>query len=74
MIGELYTQASAKVRRVLWTCSTAWALDAMDGLVYQYLIPSLTVALGMTLAQAGSIASANYFASAMGGWLGGWQR
>ena len=44
----------------------------MDGLVYQYLIPVLMVAFGMTLAQAGSIATANYFASAVGGWLGGW--
>jgi MFS family permease len=44
----------------------------MDGLVYQYMIPVLVVALGMTLEQAGTIASANYFATAIGGWLGGW--
>jgi MFS family permease len=60
------------VKRVFWTCSTAWGLDAMDGLVYQYMIPVLVVALGMTLEQAGTIASANYFATAIGGWLGGW--
>ncbi|MBX5460333.1 MAG: MFS transporter [Steroidobacteraceae bacterium] len=71
-MGEWYTQASAKVRRVFWTCSVAWGLDAMDGLVYQYLLPALLVAFGMSLAEAGSIASANYFASAVGGWLGGW--
>lgn len=44
----------------------------MDALVYQYLIPVLLVVFGMSLAEAGSIASANYFASALGGWLGGW--
>lgn len=44
----------------------------MDALVYQYLIPVLVMALGLTLAEAGTIASANYFASAIGGWLGGW--
>jgi len=71
-MGEWYTHASAKVRRVFWTCSVAWGLDAMDGLVYQYLLPSLLVSFGMSLTEAGSIASANYFASAIGGWLGGW--
>jgi MFS family permease len=60
------------VKRVFWTCSAAWALDAMDALVYQYMIPVLILVFGMSLAEAGSIASANYFASAIGGWLGGW--
>lgn len=69
---EWYRAADARVRRVFWTCTTAWGLDAMDGLVYQYLIPVLVVGLGMTLEQAGAIASANYFATAIGGWLGGW--
>jgi MFS family permease len=32
----------------------------------------LIAAFGMTLAQAGYIASANYVAAAIGGWLGGW--
>ena len=47
-------------------------LDAMDGFVYQYLIPAIIAGLGITLAQAGTIASANYFAAAIGGWTGGW--
>jgi MFS family permease len=44
----------------------------MDGFVYQYMIPAIVAGLGITLAQAGSIASANYFAGAIGGWTGGW--
>jgi len=44
----------------------------MDALVYQYMIPVLVTALGISLQQAGTIASANYFASALGGWAGGW--
>lgn len=66
-----YSQATSKVRRVFWTCSVAWCLDSMDALVYQYLIPVLVVVFGMSLAEAGNIAMANYFASALGGWLGG---
>lgn len=67
-----YQRADRKVRRVFWTCSVAWTLDAMDALVYQYLIPVIIVAFGVTLAQAAAIASASYFASAIGGWMGGW--
>jgi MFS family permease len=67
-----YRQSTPKVRRVFWTCAVAWGLDSMDGFVYQYLIPAIVAGLGITLAQAGSIASANYFAGAIGGWTGGW--
>jgi MFS family permease len=72
LIGRWYTESTAKVRRVFWTCSSAWALDAMDAMVYQYMIPTLIVVFGMSLQEAGSIATANYFASAIGGWLGGY--
>ncbi|WP_375206938.1 MFS transporter [Hyphococcus sp.] len=67
-----YQRADRKVRRVFWTCSVAWTLDAMDALVYQYLIPIIIMAFGITLAQAAAVASASYFASAIGGWMGGW--
>ncbi|PQA86618.1 MFS transporter [Marinicaulis flavus] len=67
-----YQAANKKVRRVFWTCSVAWTLDAMDALVYQYLIPIVIAAFGISLAQAAAIASASYFASAVGGWMGGW--
>ena len=67
-----YRESSPKVRRVFWTCAGAWGLDSMDGFVFQYMIPAIVAGLGLTLVQAGSIASANYFAGAIGGWTGGW--
>jgi MFS family permease len=67
-----YREADRKTRRVFWTCSAGWAMDSADGLVFQYLIPVLIIAFGMTMAEAGAIASASYFAAAIGGWLGGW--
>ena len=67
-----YREADRRTRRVFWTCGAGWAMDTADGLIYQYLIPLLIVALGMTLQEAGLIASANYFAAAIGGWIGGW--
>lgn len=67
-----YREADSRTRRVFWTCGAGWAMDTADGMIFQYMIPLLVVALGMTLQQAGVIASANYFASAIGGWIGGW--
>lgn len=69
---DWYRGADARTRRVFWTCGAGWAMDTADGLVFQYLIPVLIAGLGITLTQAGTIASANYFAAAIGGWLGGW--
>jgi len=67
-----YREADRKTRRIFWTCSGGWAMDMADSVVYSYLIPVLMTALGMTLVQAGFISSANFFAAALGGWIGGW--
>ncbi|WP_238560136.1 MFS transporter [Sphingomonas sp. Mn802worker] len=67
-----YKESDGRTRRVFWTTSAGWALDTADGLVFQYLIPLLVLGLGITVKEAGLIASANYFAAAIGGWTGGW--
>ncbi|WP_336978513.1 MFS transporter [Altererythrobacter fulvus] len=67
-----YRESEKKTRRLFWTCGAGWVMDAADAQVYQYLIPLLIGSLGLTLTEAGSIASANYFSAAIGGWLGGW--
>ncbi|HZF45214.1 MAG TPA: MFS transporter, partial [Sphingomonadaceae bacterium] len=67
-----YRESDKKTRRLFWTCGAGWVMDAADAQVYQYLIPLLIGSLGLTLTEAGSIASANYFSAAIGGWLGGW--
>lgn len=67
-----YGDTDKKTRRVFWTCGAGWVMDAADSQVYQYLIPLLIVSLGITLTEATSIASASFFAAAIGGWVGGW--
>jgi len=67
-----YRESDKRTRRVFWTCGAGWVMDAADAQVYQYLIPLLIGSLGITLTEAGSIASASYFSAAIGGWLGGW--
>ena len=69
---DWYRESDRKTRRIFWTCSAGWAMDMADSVVYSYLIPVLVSALGMTLLQAGFISSANFFAAALGGWIGGW--
>lgn len=66
-----YAAANARVRRVFWTCTAAWALDSMDALVYSFMIPTLMVAFGMTLIEAQTINTAHFVSAAIGGWLGG---
>src|SRR5687767_12600134 len=66
-----YASANARVRRVFWTCSAAWALDSMDALVYSFMIPTLMVAFGMTLLEAQTINTAHFVSAAIGGWIGG---
>jgi len=68
---DWYRQASARVKRVFWTCSAAWALDSMDALVYGFMIPTLMTVFGMTLVEAQAINTANFVAAALGGWIGG---
>jgi MFS family permease len=68
---DWYRQATARVKRVFWTCSAAWALDSMDALVYGFMIPALMTAFGMTLLEAQFINTANFVAAALGGWIGG---
>ena len=68
---QWYREADARVRRVFWTCSAAWALDSMDALVYSFMIPTLMMAFGMTLLEAQAINTANFVSAALGGWIGG---
>jgi MFS family permease len=68
---EWYHQATARVKRVFWTCSAAWALDSMDALVYSFMIPTLMMAFGMNLVEAQAINTANFVSAAVGGWIGG---
>jgi len=68
---QWYREADARVRRVFWTCSAAWALDSMDALVYSFMIPTLMTVFGMTLLEAQAINTANFVSAALGGWIGG---
>jgi len=48
-----------------------WAVDALDFMVYTFVIPTLMAAWMMSKAEAGLIATATLVVSSIGGWLAG---
>ena len=48
-----------------------WSVDALDYMVYTFVIPTLMAAWGMSKGQAGLIATAALILSAAGGWIAG---
>jgi MFS family permease len=59
-------------QRACAACAGGWALDAMDVQLYSFVIPALIMTWGISLGQAGQLATAALLVSAVGGWLAGW--
>ena len=59
------------MERTFWASFGGFALDAMDILLYSFVIPTLIVLWSMTRADAGLIATTALLVSAAGGWIGG---
>ena len=52
-----------------------WALDALDYMVFSFVIPTLISLWGITRGEAGLLATVTLLVSALGGWAyatGGW--
>jgi len=58
-------------RRTMVGCFLGWTLDALDGQVYSFVIPTLLVAWGISLGQAGVLGTVTLIVSAFGGWISG---
>ena len=62
---------SSRERKTLIATFGGWAVDAIDVMVYIYVIPTLISVWGMSKTQAGYIITVTVLASAVGGWLAG---
>src|SRR5689334_9472116 len=62
---------SAPERKTLIAAFGGWSVDALDYMVYTFVIATLMSAWGMTKAQAGLVATASLVLSAVGGWIAG---
>ncbi len=68
---EWLTELSSRERKTLIATFGGWAVDAIDVMVYIYVIPTLIAVWGMSRGQAGFIITVTVLASAIGGWLAG---
>ena len=66
-----FAELSVTEKRTFWASFGGFALDAMDILLYSFVIPTLIVLWSMTRADAGLIATTALLVSAAGGWIGG---
>ncbi len=64
-------ELSSQERKTLIAAFGGWSVDALDVMVYTFVIPTLITAWGMSKGQAGLIATATLITSAVGGWLAG---
>ena len=64
-------ELSSRERKTLIATFGGWAVDAIDVMVYIYVIPTLIAVWGMSRGQAGFIITVTVLASAIGGWLAG---
>jgi len=62
---------SGPERKTLIAAFGGWSVDALDFMVYTFVIPTLIALWAMTKAEAGFIATATLITSAVGGWLAG---
>lgn len=70
MIGWL-SDLNQRERRTMVACFGGWALDALDVMIFSFVIPSLLVLWHITKAEAGILATVTLVVSALGGWFAG---
>ncbi len=58
-------------RRTMVACFGGWALDALDVMIFSFIIPSLLVLWGISKGEAGILATVTLVVSAFGGWFAG---
>ncbi|MGC8475448.1 MAG: MFS transporter [Acetobacteraceae bacterium] len=62
---------TARERRTMIACFGGWALDALDVMMFAFVIPTLIAVLHLTVPQAGELATITLVISAFGGWIAG---
>jgi MFS family permease len=66
-----FSDLNRRERRTMIACFGGWSLDAMDVMVFSFVIPSLLTLWHITKAEAGLLATVTLVVSALGGWFAG---
>jgi MFS family permease len=66
-----FSDLNQRERRTMVACFGGWSLDAMDVMIFSFVIPSLLTLWHITKAEAGMLATVTLVVSALGGWFAG---
>jgi MFS family permease len=66
-----FSDLNQRERRTMIACFGGWSLDAMDVMIFSFVIPSLLTLWHITKAEAGMLATVTLVVSALGGWFAG---
>ena len=66
-----FSDLTAREKRTMIACFGGWSLDALDVMIFAFVIPSADRALAHLRPQAGELATITLLVSAFGGWLAG---
>src|SRR3954451_23718791 len=66
-----FSDLNQRERRTMIACFGGWSLDALDVMVFSFVIPSLLVLWQISKAEAGLLATVTLVVSAFGGWFAG---
>ena len=69
--GEMLRELKPVERRTLFAAFCGWALDAMDYMIFTFVITTVIAVFDITRGQAGQLATVTLLFSAVGGWLAG---
>src|SRR3984885_8400526 len=67
-----YRDMNLPQRRTFWACTSGWALDGMDFMIYPLVIGTIIALWKVGADTAGLAGTVTLLASAVGGWLGGY--
>src|SRR3981081_4486363 len=67
-----YRDMNPAERRTFWACASGWALDGMDFMIYPLVIGTIIALWKVDPGTAGLAGTVTLWASAVGGWLGGY--
>jgi MFS family permease len=66
-----YRSLTPDSRKTFWACYGGFACDAMDVMLFSFIVPTLLTVWSMSKAQAGAIVAITLFSSAVGGTVAG---
>jgi MFS family permease len=71
-VFDFYRAMDSKGRRTFWACTSGFAMDAMDFMIFPLIIGTLIALWHIDAKTAGGVATVTVLCSAIGGWLAGY--